>query len=214
VPGILLILDNPTLRGEWFRVLSSKHRVYTLDRFDQQKIQLREKDFSLLVLDAQFIDADIATLEHIKDLHEKTVIAGCQWPEEKQVAALVTGASGYFESDIPEAALLKAVECVIEGDIWIKRQLIPKVLDTLVSAKNRKKIEQQERSIDRDEILGTLSKREADVAKMISLGESNKNIADKLFISERTVKAHLTSIFKKLNIPDRLHLAVLLKEIT
>jgi len=132
----------------------------------------------------------------------------------KQVAALVTGASGYFESDISEAALLKAVECVINGDIWIKRQLIPKVLDTLVSAKNRKKIEQQERSMNRDEILRALSKREGDVAKMISLGESNKNIADKLFISERTVKAHLTSIFKKLNIPDRLHLAVLLKEIT
>ena len=199
---------------DWVRVLSNKHRVQTLDRFDQRLIQTREKDFSLLVLDAKFIDADIATLEHIKDLHEKTVIAGCQWPEEKQVAALVTGASGYFESDISEAALLKAVECVINGDIWIKRQLIPKVLDTLVSAKNRKKIEQQERSMNRDEILRALSKREGDVAKMISLGESNKNIADKLFISERTVKAHLTSIFKKLNIPDRLHLAVLLKEIT
>jgi len=84
VPGILLILDNPTLMDDWVRVLSNKHRVQTLDRFDQRLIQTREKDFSLLVLDAKFIDADIATLEHIKDLHEKTVIAGCQWPEENK----------------------------------------------------------------------------------------------------------------------------------
>jgi len=199
---------------EWVRMLSNKHRVHTLDRFDRENIRAQEMAFSLVVLDAHFIDADITTLEHIKELHKKTVIAGCQWPEEKQVAALAAGASGYFESDIPEAALLKAVKCVIDGDIWIKRQLIPKVLDTLIFAKNKKIIEQQERSMDKDEILGALSKREADVAKMISLGESNKNIADKLFISERTVKAHLTSIFKKLNISDRLHLAVLLKEIS
>ncbi len=214
MPGILLILDDPTLMDEWTRVLSNKHQVQTLEHFNQEMIRAQEMGFSLVVLDTHFIDADSAALEHIKELHEKTVIAGRQWPEEKQVAALAAGASGYFESDISSAALLKAVECVIDGDIWIKRHLIPKVLDTLLSAKNRKKMAQQERSIDNDEILQALSKREADVAKMISLGESNKNIADKLFISERTVKAHLTSIFRKLNIPDRLHLAVLLKEIS
>jgi DNA-binding NarL/FixJ family response regulator len=47
--------------------------------------------------------------------------------------------------------------------------------------------------------------------RLILQGISNKVIAAELFISERTVKAHLTSIFKKLHIPDRLHLAILLK---
>jgi DNA-binding NarL/FixJ family response regulator len=47
---------------------------------------------------------------------------------------------------------------------------------------------------------------------MIRVGENNKAIADTLDISERTVKAHLTSIFKKLEVPDRLHLALYMKE--
>jgi DNA-binding NarL/FixJ family response regulator len=60
--------------------------------------------------------------------------------------------------------------------------------------------------------LRTLTLRELDVAKMISTGENNKIIASTLNISERTVKAHLTSIFQKLKVQDRLRLAILFKE--
>lgn len=188
MPGILLILDDQTLTDEWTRILSNKHQVQTLDRFDVEMIRAQEMDYALVVLDAYFIDTDIATLEHVRELHEKTVIAGQQWSEEKQVAALAAGSSGYIEMDISDAALLKAVDCVIDGDVWIKRHLIPKVLDALISAKNRK-MAQQKRENDQRDILQALSKREAAVARMIGQGESNKSIADKLFISERTVSA-------------------------
>ena len=67
-------------------------------------------------------------------------------------------------------------------------------------------------SIESSALLTTLSSRELDVANMIRVGENNKAIADTLDISERTVKAHLTSIFKKLEVPDRLHLALYMKE--
>ena len=177
MPGILLILDDQTLTDEWTRILSNKHQVQTLDRFDLEMIRSQEMDYAQVVLDAHFIDADIATLEHVRELHEKTVIAGQQWSEEKQVAALAAGASGYIEKDISDAALLKAVDCVIDGDVWIKRHLIPKVLDALISAKNRK-MAQQERENDKRDILQALSKREAAVARMIGQGESNKSIAD------------------------------------
>jgi DNA-binding NarL/FixJ family response regulator len=68
------------------------------------------------------------------------------------------------------------------------------------------------KTIESSALLATLSSREHDVAKMIRDGENNKVIAKNLSISERTVKAHLTSIFKKLNVPDRLHLALYIKE--
>lgn len=60
-------------------------------------------------------------------------------------------------------------------------------------------------------MLARLTKRELDVAEMISQGKGNRSIAESLNISERTVKAHLTSIFRKLSVHDRLHLVLLLK---
>jgi len=64
------------------------------------------------------------------------------------------------------------------------------------------------------ELLQELSPRELEVANMVSTGENNKEIAKQLTISERTVKAHLTSTFKKINVSDRLHLALFMKENT
>jgi DNA-binding NarL/FixJ family response regulator len=59
----------------------------------------------------------------------------------------------------------------------------------------------------------SLSTRELEVANMIRQGENNRSIAEAMNISERTVKAHLSSIFRKFNVDDRLRLAIRLKEV-
>ena len=59
-----------------------------------------------------------------------------------------------------------------------------------------------------------LTPRELQVARMVHLGGNNKTIARELSISERTVKAHLSAIFRKLNIQNRLHLALFLNDVT
>jgi len=64
-----------------------------------------------------------------------------------------------------------------------------------------------------NEALKTLSSREKEVVVRIRTGESNKQIAEHLFISERTVKAHLSSIFKKLSLSDRLQLVIYLQQL-
>ncbi|MGR9098996.1 MAG: response regulator transcription factor, partial [Gammaproteobacteria bacterium] len=110
---------------------------------------------------------------------------------------------------IQPSLLFKAAESVLRGDIWIQRHLIPRVIRILV--KSAQSADNQS-NIPANSQLDSLSLRELDVAKMIRAGESNRSIAAILNISERTVKAHLTSIFKKLNVPDRLHLAIYLKE--
>jgi len=108
---------------------------------------------------------------------------------------------------------LQAVTSVLKGDIWIQRHLVPRVIGTLVKMKPEPtQTLDSSKTIESSALLKTLSSRESDVAKMIREGESNKIIAKSLSISERTVKAHLTSIFKKLNVPDRLHLALYIKE--
>ncbi|MDO9140167.1 MAG: LuxR C-terminal-related transcriptional regulator, partial [Methylobacter sp.] len=103
----------------------------------------------------------------------------------------------------------KAVESILQGDIWVQRHLVPQVIGTLVKI-TRAPVAPPPKPAPAG--LDTLSVRERDVVRLILRGISNKVIASELFISERTVKAHLTSIFKKLHVPDRLHLAILLKE--
>ncbi len=161
-------------------------------------------------MDCCLIKDNMTELEQLEQLNSKILLAGYQFSEEDQIKAVIMGVSGYCDINIPLELLKKAIKSVMAGDIWIQRHLFPKVLLPLVES-NQTTI-QQKKTTTAD--LQSLSVRELDVAKMIGLGKSNKLIASTLFISERTVKAHLTSIFKKLGVRDRLHLAVYLSENT
>ena len=138
------------------------------------------------------------------------LLSGSQWPEEKQVDAIIHSAAGYYDLAEPDVMLQKAVTHILQGDIWVHRRMVPKVIHSLIESR-------QAAAASADNplakvLLENLSLREMDVANMIGEGKSNKHIALALNISERTVKAHLTSIFRKLNVSDRLHLAIFLKE--
>ena len=208
---ILFISDNQNLVEKWNDVLTPQYAVKTMGRIRENSCHFRNGTLALVIINSLLIEEDISSLNRIKECNARILVVGNHWPEENQLDALIAGASGYCESDVPPALLLKTVEGVINGDIWIQRHLISKVLDSLIQTNAATK-DKSESDLNRKNLLNGLSKREFDVAKMISLGKSNKIIAATLFISERTVKAHLTSIFRKLEIPDRLHLAVLLKE--
>ncbi len=168
----------------------------------------------VVVIDAEKIDRDEKILSLFSNKSIRFLIIGLKWPEEKQVKALLHGAAGYCDTTVPSRILNQAVESILKGDIWIQRHLVPQIIGSLMQAQAREtERAQKELSEEDKEILKLLSKREMDVVKMINIGSDNKSIASALFISERTVKSHLTSIFRKLKVPNRLHLAVLIKEI-
>lgn len=167
-----------------------------------------------VLVDARKFDEDCNLLALFSSQKIRFLIIGSNWPEEKQIEAMVRGASGYCDECEPADLLKRAVNSILEGDIWIRRSLVPKVIGALTQA--RQPVGNSIKSADVEErikMFDTLSAREMEVAEMIQIGESNKRIALVLNISERTVKAHLSSIFRKLNVDDRLHLAILLKEL-
>ena len=124
------------------------------------------------------------------------------------------GAAGYSDEMESGELLKRAVESILKGDIWIRRSLVPKVIEALTNLRPFHGAATRSTNIDElIKLFETLSAREVEVAEMIQIGENNKRIASVLNITERTVKAHLSSIFKKLNVDDRLHLAIFLKEI-
>jgi DNA-binding NarL/FixJ family response regulator len=207
--NIFIFTKNPRLLKKWKNALSDTYIVqYTTDVFD---IPADIKPESLIILDTSFFIENTIDFSYLEKFPSKVLIMGNQYPENLQIQVIASGASGYCENNYSDELFLKAVKSVLNGEIWLQRHLLPKVIGAFGKIpKNKINKEKNEKY---EQLLKELSNRELDVAKMIGAGKTNKVIASSLDISERTVKAHLTSIYKKLHIPDRLHLAISISEI-
>src|SRR5262245_23021271 len=127
-------------------------------------------------------------------------------PDEREgIAVLKAGARGYCHRDIDGPLLGKATDVVLKGEIWVGRKLIPHLLEELTALTEQRRRETPKRSDDR---LGRVTPRERQIVDLLSAGASNKEIAKRLNVTERTVKAHLTTIFRKLGLSGRLQLAL------
>jgi DNA-binding NarL/FixJ family response regulator len=119
------------------------------------------------------------------------------------------GVKGYCNRYISKALLVKAVELVRMGEVWVGRSLLFKLMNRL-SSLNPSKGEAPGVKADADAKLAKLTGREGEIAQLVGAGDSNKVIAKKLHITERTVKAHLSAIFRKTATKDRLQLGLLI----
>jgi len=117
------------------------------------------------------------------------------------------GVRGCCKSDMETSQLKAVVEAVQRGELWIRRSLSWRLLNELVVMTREKN--QIRRAVG--ELLSNLTRREYEIATLVGNGESNKQIARRLAITERTVKAHLTEVFRKLEVADRLKLALIVK---
>lgn len=206
--NILIYSNNPQLTAEWMHALISDHSVTRL-------LNARtEYHADAVIFDARKLDEDASLLAVLAKPNTRFLVMGSNWPEQKQIEVMVHGAAGYCEEAEAAQLLKRAVDCILKGDIWIRRALVPKVIGVLTgqlqsSQGNHISLEEREKLMRMSE---SLSAREIEVANMIRRGENNRSIAEAMNISERTVKAHLSSIFRKFEVDDRLRLAIRLKE--
>lgn len=140
----------------------------------------------------------IEVLEEIKKnkIDIKVLILTVHDEVEYLIKSVDSGVNGYILKDSESAELKKAINYVVSGETYIQPKLIPILNNRLVS-----------RDIDKDKI-DSLTKRELEVLIQVANGMFNKEIALSLNISERTVKNHLSNIFKKIDVSDRTQAAV------
>ena len=129
--------------------------------------------------------------------------------DREGLAALKAGARGYCNLDMDPQLLKKAVSVVVKGEIWVARNVFAPLLEELTSLTERR---HKEFPPNLDTRLDRLTPREREIAQLVGGGASNKEIAGRLNITEATVKAHLTAIFRKLGLSDRLGLALFVTE--
>ena len=127
------------------------------------------------------------------------------------LVALNDGVRGYTHAyAVPE--LLQEVALVIEhGGLWVGPDLLHRLVGAThatLSARVLSPLVPTTAAEPKTNAWATLSAREAQVARTVAAGRSNKEVADLLFISERTVKAHLSAVFEKLHVRDRLQLVL------
>lgn len=116
------------------------------------------------------------------------------------IEVIKSGAAGYLLKDIEPSMLIKAIRTVFEGETFIYPTLAAKLFGEINRREERKQevVSMLERRKEE-----RLTYREIEVMELICKGLSNHDIAQKLFLSEKTVKNHLTNIFRKINVTDR-----------
>lgn len=153
----------------------------------------------ILLLDINMpLKNGIEVLEELKvskpDL--KILILTVHGEVEYLIKAIDIGADGYIMKDSESSELKKAINEILSGEKYIQPSLIPMLNNKLAN-----------RDIDKDK-LNSLTNRELEVLVQVANGMFNKEIAINLNISERTVKNHISNIFKKIDVSDRTQAAV------
>lgn len=140
----------------------------------------------------------IEVLEYIKQnkIPVKVLILTVHNEVEYLLKAVDIGIDGYLLKDSSYDELKEAIDVVISGNSYIQPSLLPALNESM-----------EDYALDKERI-ECLTKRELDVLRLISEGCSNKKISDELTISERTVKNHISHIFRKINVEDRTQAAV------
>jgi len=204
----ILIIDDQLVVREGLRLLIENHvgmkiGAMVRNRADALDIVKRES-FDLIILNLELGGSSALSL--IPELREtagnaRVLVLTGQRDSQTHQTAVQAGAMGVVLKEDAAELLIKAIEKVYLGEVWLDRLSLGSLLWQLTS-RSKDTIDPQKRKIS------TLTEREREVITLIAQGLKNKQIADRLFISQTTVTHHLSSIYSKLNVSDRLELVV------
>ena len=162
--------------------------------------QLDEDQTDVLLLDINMPNMNgLQVLQCLRENNRKVkvLILTIHNEVEYLVKAVEIGVDGYVLKDSNSSVLKKAINTVYNGESFIEPELAPLL-----------KMKLEEKSTAGKGVIDSLTKREIEVLKLLAEGLFNKEIAFTLAISEKTVKNHVSNIFKKINVSDRTQAAV------
>ena len=207
-PRVYLAFIDGRKANEISAALNKKYLCFAYRDINALQQALLVHPADMLICEQRLLDTNqaeiMATLKAASP-SSRVLIVGPQQPVSSQIAALKQGARGYFNEDLPLEKLCIAIQLILQGEVWVERHLITDLIDEM---NHGPKIDDAQR-----QAAESLSPKEHEVAMLVSHGATNKMIARKMNITERTVKAHLTAIFQKMNLSDRLSLAIVFRDL-
>jgi two-component system, NarL family, nitrate/nitrite response regulator NarL len=210
---ILIASSKPHLCRRWRRALQGVYPASAVSVVTtRMELERHLAGMKPLVV---IVDLELPGLGSIKhvwsiqglSLQMKVVVLTDKPNEREGLAALRAGLKGYDSKNITSTLLRKSVKVIQKGEIWVRRGLLSQfVEETIHASESGRRTGHLPGGESR---FGNLTRREREIVYLIRDGGTNKEIANRLKVSEKTVKAHLTSIFRKLKVSDRLRLALL-----
>ena len=155
----------------------------------------------ILLLDLRMPEKDgLGVLEEINfdTMTTRVIVLTAAEDDRDVVRAMRLGARGVVLKQSASDLLLKSIRKVSDGEIWLDNRMTAEVIDAF--KKSSEAGQRREKPL--------LSDREKEIVQLVAQGFRNREIGEKLFISEQTVKNHLHNIFDKLGVSDRLELAL------
>ncbi len=209
---VLLVDDDALVRAGLRIILSSAEDLEVVGEADdgaRAVAAVREHRPDVVLMDIRMAEMDgitaTAALRRL-DVPPQVIVLTTFQADEQVMSALRAGASGFLVKDTPPAEIINAVRVVASGEAIIS----PSVTRTLLShfgdgqASDRRRAAAQR--------LATLTEREREVAAAIGSGASNAEVAASLFMSEATVKTHVSRLFTKLDVVNRVQIAIVVHD--
>jgi DNA-binding NarL/FixJ family response regulator len=197
-PIILEGLEQLFSRDKEFKVLA------TCNTGEDAIEAVRTHRPDVIVLDVKMPNGDgLSVLKQIHDerLSTRVILLTASMQEDEVIQAMESGVWGLVLKESAAVSLVDSVRKVLRGERALDQSLIVRALDRAV-----------ERQTGLRQAAEVLSRREAEIVKMVAAGMRNKEIASKLFIGEGTVKTHLHAIYKKLGVHGRVELTLYARE--
>ncbi len=162
------------------------------------QVRLHRPDIVLMDLVMPEMDGVTATRQTLAISPDTRVIVLTSFAEDDLVfPAIEAGAAGYLLKDVDPAELYQAIQAVHAGEVQLHPEVTKKLMHRVTTPQT-----------DTDSALGDLTPREVEVLSLIAQGQSNREIATTLSISEKTVKTHVGNILSKLHLSDRTQAAI------
>jgi len=210
-PGTIRIViadDHPIFRDGLRKLLSLEDdfEVVGEARDGNEVIDVvRQSEPDVLLLDLRMPSMDgLAVLQTLKGAgcRAKVIILTASEDKNEFVQAMKLGCSGIVLKQTATELLYKSIRKVHAGEIWLDSHTTAAVMRQFASPGRISNADRKGRE------RSPLSQREREIVALVAQGFKNKEIAEKIFISEQTVKNHLHNIFDKLGVSDRLELAL------
>ena len=192
----------PLLREGISKIIEDDKNIEIVHRVSNllDLVQVCEEfKFDVLLLDIDLRGINLTKILQLlkKNKNAKVIlIVDNDYNENTLISAIRSGVRGYLLKNTESKHLTKAIKSVNDGELWVERKMMVKVLEAFSSSPKMK-------GKKRKSAVYELTETETKIVKLVLNGLSNRDIAKDLYISEKTVKFHLYKIFKKLSVKNR-----------
>lgn len=195
----IVIVESDPLRFLGFRAIFASEADFNV-RASTVPALLQAPQDDVILMAASSGAAFYAAMSALKAVHPgvRIIVTGAGSGDEDALRAIAAGAKGYIAEDATPAAFKQAIRVVHSGSVWAPRRVLSTFIER-ATASQRKVVPQVEDKI---------SERERQVLQLLTAGCSNREIGSELGIEERTVKAHVAQLMRKVGVQNRIALSI------